>query len=258
MSVKVSDLIKPYEDQTVSGDFTEWLEKLELVAKLQKITEQKTFLPLFLAGPAFAVYQQLSDAVKDDYKKLKEELTLAFGVNSFRAYELLQRRVYLETETVDVYLADVRRLVTLMGQTAPEPLLKCAFVAGLPADVSVQLKSIVAIESLGLNEIVSGAKMILSARGDGTRMSMSCAAGVVKGKTGNGIQCYTCSGFGHISRNCPTPTASTRGGGEPNHKRRQTVVCYVCNVSGHVAKNCPQGNEKGSALAPGVLPSQNQ
>ena len=32
MSVKVSDLVKPYVDSNKSGDFSDWCEKLELVA----------------------------------------------------------------------------------------------------------------------------------------------------------------------------------------------------------------------------------
>ena len=256
MSVKVSDLIRPYEDQAVSGDFTEWLEKLELVAKLQKVGEKKSFLPLFLVGPAFAVYQQLSDEVKNSYSRLREELTLAFGVDSFRAYEMLQKRVFQEGETVDVYLADLRRLVTLIGQKAPEPLLKCAFVAGLPAEVSVQLKSIVAVESLDLNEIVSRARMILSARNDCGRVSMSCAAGAVRIRSGSQVQCYRCSGFGHVSARCPTPSPNETGG-EPVFRRRKPPVCYACGANGHIAKNCQQGNGKGGASVPDVPPSQN-
>ena len=63
-SVKLSDIICRYEDQSISGDFAEWIEKLELVAKLQKIEDLKPFLPLFLNGAAFAVYKQLPDSVK--------------------------------------------------------------------------------------------------------------------------------------------------------------------------------------------------
>ena len=153
--------------------------------------------------------------------------------------------MYSEKETVDVYLADLKRLVTLVGQTRPEPLLKCAFVGGLPADVSMQLKSIVAVETLDLNEIVTRARMILSSRGgDGCSSNKSlCAVGAVKK---SGVQCYRCSGFGHIAKQCPTST-----GGADTSQRRRSNVCFACGQSWHIAKACPQvqGNEKGSALA---------
>ena len=47
VNVKSSDLIKSYDG---TGDFLEWVQKLELVAELQKITELQNFLPLFLNG----------------------------------------------------------------------------------------------------------------------------------------------------------------------------------------------------------------
>ena len=57
MSVKFSDIVRQNDGES---DFFEWAEKLELVAKLQKVKELENFLPLFLTGGAFLVYQGLS------------------------------------------------------------------------------------------------------------------------------------------------------------------------------------------------------
>ena len=65
-SVKLTDIISKYEGIS-SGDFTEWVEKLELVAALQNVSDLKSFMPLFLSGPAFAVYKQLTEEEKADY-----------------------------------------------------------------------------------------------------------------------------------------------------------------------------------------------
>ena len=137
--VKLSDIIQHYKDSATSGDIVEWLQKFELVARLQKIKDLAGLLPLFLSGQAF-FYSQLEEAVQADYEQLREELLLAFGTNSFHAYDSLIRRKYRSGETVDVYAADLRRLVSLIGQSQPEPLLKCAFVEGLPSKVGVQLE----------------------------------------------------------------------------------------------------------------------
>ena len=75
-AIKFSDIIKSYEDQNTSGEFFVWIEKLELVAQLQGLTDLPKFLPLFLSGPAFSVYQQLSDETKKDYDLLKAEFPL--------------------------------------------------------------------------------------------------------------------------------------------------------------------------------------
>ncbi|XP_067933240.1 uncharacterized protein [Watersipora subatra] len=173
MSVKVSELIKTYEDGK-SGDFSVWVDKLELVAKLQKVDDLTTFLPLFLSGAAFAVYKHLEDDIKEDYPKLKAALLTAFSVDRFSAYIQLQNRALRDGEAVDVYLADLKRLTTLMGQSEPDPLLKCAFMAGLPTEVATQLKSIASVEDMGLSELVNRARMMITA---GNGETTSCAAG---------------------------------------------------------------------------------
>ena len=61
ISVKFADLIRQYDG---TGDFLEWLEKLELVAALQNVADLEKFLPLFLSGGTFAVYKSLTDVAK--------------------------------------------------------------------------------------------------------------------------------------------------------------------------------------------------
>ena len=83
MSIKCTDLIEKYDGE---GDFSEWLAKLEFVAKLQKIEDVKNFFPLFLTKGAFAVYQSYSTSGFVDYDSLKEALTKAFSADKFQAY----------------------------------------------------------------------------------------------------------------------------------------------------------------------------
>ena len=237
MAVKLSDLIKCYENSK-GEDFGVWIDKLELVAKLQKITDLTAFLPLFLAGDAFAVYKQLSDEVKKDFGQLKKALLTAFSVNNFNAYEQLRMRTLLEGETVDVFLADLQRLVVLIGQTNPEPLLKCAFMAGLPNEVATQLKSLAAVENLELGELVARARMMLTMS---SGQSAMCAA--AQRSTEQQLKCYHCSGP-HLARNCFSK-------GRSQGSRRE-LRCYNCNELGHIRRFCTQpqqGNENGGACA---------
>ena len=263
-SVRFSDIIGKYVDYSTSGEFSVWVEKLELVAELQEVDDKLKFLPLFLSGPAFAVYQQLTAEVKKDYDKLKKELTTAFGTNPFASYEQLRSRVLSEGESVDVYLADLRRLVDLIGQKAADPLLRCAFVAGLPADIAIQLKSTVDVESMNLAELVSKARAMLASKCGS--VSYVCAgvrqdrqagvrqdsqAGVRRDSQAGTrcdsqaglrqdnkvVQCFNCSGRGHVSRDCP----SERTGSPVGRIRR----CYVCDATTHLANKCPQRSGKG-------------
>ena len=121
--------------QEFSGDGSvnviEWLEKAELVCALRGITRLEAVLPLRLTGGAFAVYQQLTAEDKDDSGKIKFALKTAFAVDAFTAYELFVARRLQPGETVDVYLAELRRLAVPFGGL-PEKALVSAFVAGLP------------------------------------------------------------------------------------------------------------------------------
>ena len=66
------------------------------VAQLQGLTDLPKFVPLFLSGPAFSVYQQLSDETKNDYGLTKAELSTAFSIDPFTAYDELKSRVLIE------------------------------------------------------------------------------------------------------------------------------------------------------------------
>lgn len=254
ISVKLTDIITKYVDSATSGDFADWIEKLELVAKLQGITDLKTFLPLFLNGAAFAVYKQLPEHETSDYARLKAALLQAFGVNCYAAYEMLQRRVLQEGETVDVYLAEIRKLVTLIGIGNVEPLLKCAFMAGLPSDIAVQLKSVAAVETLGLNELVNRARMILSTRSS----DATCAVGYNSSPKPRFGSCFACGNAGHFARDCPQQRGGERGS-RPSFNRKRT--CFICDEEGHLARFCPKkgdtqkvGNSQGGASAPDASP----
>ena len=102
-----------------SGDSTqnvvEWLEKAELVCKLRGVAHLESVLPLRLTGGAFAVYQQLPDADKQDIGKITKALRTAFAVDSFTAYEQFVGRRLQHGETVDMFLAELRRLAVPFG-----------------------------------------------------------------------------------------------------------------------------------------------
>lgn len=250
-TIKFSDIVRNYESSDVSGDFTVWVEKLELVAQLQNVTDKLKFLPLFLTGAAFSVYQQLSDEAKGDYDKLKAELTTAFSSNAFVAYEHLRERVLREGEAVDVYLADLRRLVSLIGQQNSDPILRCAFVAGLPSEVSVHLKSIAGLDKMALCEIVAKARAMMASKVMATAFGCAAVAQVQRGRS---RECFNCRGIGHVARNCPSPRLP------PNDVQRAPRKCYICQSTEHLANKCNQrsGNGKGAASASDVCPANTQ
>ena len=73
-----------------------------------------TVLPMRLSGGAFAVYQQLGEKEKKEYKAIKKPLLDAFAVDRFQVYNEFISRKLRPGESVDVYLADLRRLADIV------------------------------------------------------------------------------------------------------------------------------------------------
>ena len=61
------------------------------------------------------------------------------------------------SETVDVYLADLRRLVVPFDGAA-NCILECAFLAGLPNDISRLLRASSKLDELGIDKLLARAK----------------------------------------------------------------------------------------------------
>ena len=97
------------------GSVLEWIEKLELVCLLRGFSSLEKIIPLRLGGNAFAVYQQLPPTNKLNVAAIKRALIGAFGVDKFVAYELFNSRKLKLGESVDVYLAELRKLASAFG-----------------------------------------------------------------------------------------------------------------------------------------------
>jgi len=129
MSSKIMECVEKYDG---SRDFREWIVKLELVAELEGKKELEKLLPLFLENGALAVYQRLSVETKKDFQRLKSAMTTAFSLSPTGAFDMLKKRTLQSNESVDVYWADVDRLVKLIDEEASEKFVRTAFISGLP------------------------------------------------------------------------------------------------------------------------------
>lgn len=231
------------------GDVATWLKKLELVAKIKKIKNIACLIPLYLEGDAFCVFDQLTDAEKEDADAIKKALRDAFGKNTFSAYDSFRQRSWTPDETVDAFLADLRRLARLAGIHSDE-LIRCAFVCGLPADVSSRLRAGARILKEDLSAILTQARVLMEERAQPALAAVRLEE-VPRGRSrpsegsGRKMSCFGCGGD-HPVRYC---------------KKRSSIVCWICEEPGHLARNCPSksrqsGNGSGKPPAPAAFPAK--
>lgn len=220
--LRLSDIVSAFDG---SSDFDEWVNKVELVAELQNVKKLETFVPLFLSGPAYSVYDGLESSTKQDYSLLRNALSKAFSLSAFSAYESFVARRYVPGEAPDVYLSDLRRLGKLVSPIVDEAWLKCAFVSGLPREVKVQLKASSAADDLSLSETLERTRTIISV----CKTEIGCAARTVSGGSGESRlpakPCSFCDGSDHRVRYCP--------------EKLKTMTCFECRQKGHLRATCP-------------------
>ncbi len=235
-SIKISDIVSRFSGKQDDVSVSAWLEKVELAAKLLKIDQVETVIPLFLEGQAFEVYQGLPDSVKGSAKSLKEGLIKAFGISPFQAFETLKTRVLQPGEAPDAFAADLRRLAGLMGCApgATERIVVCQFVSGLPESCRQVVKSMKLGTELALDDVVTCAKSVLMERSEPRTMTYGMAAGRPESTKQSRAFLNT---MGEPSR--------CTGCGRQGHRRPDCQVrCYRCGEKGHVRARCP-GNELG-------------
>ena len=158
---KIQDVVRSFDG---CGNIDTWLKKFKLVAKLKEVKKLESFLPLFLEGDAFSVYDELSETSKDSSEKIKQALLNAFAQNQYSAYDSFRQRSWTPGEAVDVYMSDLRRRLSRLSKIESDDVIRCAFIFGLPADVSSQLRVAATINTMELSAVVEQARVLMSDR----------------------------------------------------------------------------------------------
>ena len=210
----------PEFDGAETTDVVEWYTRAEVLCRHHGV-DLTLMLPARLTGGAFAVWLQMPEDRRRSAEAVRDALYSAFAMDSLAAYDAYASRRLQPGESVDVYLADLRRLATLYGGV-PDRALACAFIAGLPDSVRSTIRAGTRAESLELASIVARARAVLSDE----RTSLAAAA--ARGEAG---QVYHCG-----------PTRQSLG--------RQPPRCWTCGDVGHISRKCPNARETASAQAP--------
>ena len=231
----------PLFDRTDPGQLVvERVEKAELVCQLNGVQNIECVVPMRLSGGAYAVYQQLSEEKRANFTCIKDVLYTAFALNPVTAYKQFAAHHLCPGETVDVFLAELRKLATQFGGMMEQGLV-CAFIAGLLEHAEKLLQATTWVDDMPISEILAHAQAILKDSFTGTGLAATAAQllGCQEKETAAPRRCYIYQGPNHKARDglrwceCPRP--------------QKSLTFNWCKRQGHIARNCP-GNEQGGQV----------
>ena len=153
-----SNILKPF---TGEGDVVTWLNKLKLVAKLQKIEDVVTLIPMYLKGNALTVYLEMGEKDQVDVENIAKRLKMPFSEGALEAYNKL-RKVTWTREQVYVYMVGIRRLAGLVGYTGqiPKKTVKMTFMSDFTDCISMELQRLAVIENMEVEEVLRHARVL--------------------------------------------------------------------------------------------------
>ena len=242
-------LIDAYDGTT---DVVEWYTQATLLCEYRGVSVADV-LPMRLKGGAFAVWSQLPPEDRRKIDEVKNALFAAFAMDDCAAHTAFTTRTLQAGESVDVYLASLRRYATLFGGVTDRQLT-AAFVNGLPPAVGDAVRAGAKADRLNLTGTVARARAVLgnerspavaAARGDSGHCIPVQAAAAVAATPGGGCVCR-CGGGG---------SGGSGGGGrqQPRVGRysRPARRCWGCGNGGHLVAACPEatGNAAGDVQA---------
>lgn len=245
MAEKVAKLIKNYDG---TGDIVEWLKKLKLIIKLQKVGKLEDIIPLFLEGSAFQIYDQLPENQKSDASCIERALRDAYALDVFEAFDMLCKRRWSD-EPIDSYLADIIRLANL-AEIDSDVVIERVFVVGLPPDVATQIRAMIRMDTSSLSDIVERARILISEKMKERETVCYGKAGLIRRLGGaTGKTCYICKSPHHLANQC------NHSNQERNRRDLSKITCFQCGEKGHYAsfhkqENQGQGNDSGNSYAP--------
>ena len=244
MSLKVDNYLKPFRGRD-GDDFNTWWEKFLALATISgwDTDDKKTkHLPLFLDADAFLVFSKMEDGDKKKMDEVQKKLSAAFAVTAADAYRSFVNRKLKIDESIDAYVADLQRLLTLSGHNVAgdtDTVVIEQFVAGLPSDFARPLRMAFAGKTIKISECVEQVRALRATASACAPAPVAAAATNKAGKSG-GATCYHCGQPGHVRRNCPKRAGRDSGEKQEATKEKRKLTCFFCDKPGHVKADCPE------------------
>ena len=237
----------------------EWFQRFEICCCANEWNDgmKAKKLPTLLEGEALATWLELSEEQKASYTDAKAKMIERLGPMQFVSMIDFHHRQLLPGESLPVFVHELKRLI---DQAMPEAdaitrqkLLIHQFLAGLPIEISKQLRATGEIEEL--DKLVQRARLLMTLKEkeqsaaieqqmpntdlvETLKVQVAALTEQVAALTTANqwtarqparLLCFRCNQPGHVQRF------------RPMRSRR----CFACGRTGHLARDCRSGNKQG-------------
>ena len=235
----------------IGEDFMLFVRKLNLYFKaveLIDLKKRRLALLFNLSEDAFRLAESIDFSEEDSWNEFISKLKVLFKRNQTdtEKHYNFNRRVQEPGETVDSFAVALREFGSKCGFTGAEYSHRILdqFILGL-RDRSTQSKLLqeppenidAALLIARRFEAANAAMMKLNAESFDSKQQPAVRS---VGSTRPAKVCFSCSGYGHAARECPTIRKNVAAPRERSN--RYIVVCFKCNKQGHLARDCFQSN----------------
>ena len=235
----------------IGEDFMLFVRKLNLyfeAVELIDLKKRRLALLFNLSEDAFRLAESIDFPEEDSWNEFINKLKVLFERNQTdteKRYNF-NRRVQEPGETVDSFAVALREFGSKCGFTGAEYSHRIVdqFILGL-RDRSTQSKLLqeppenidAALLIARRFEAANATMMKLNAESFEAKQQPAVRS---VGSTRPAKVCFSCSGYGHVARECPTIRKNVAAPRERSNRYR--VVCFKCNKQGHLARDCFQSN----------------
>ena len=237
-------LFRRPEKYRIGEDFSLFIKKLNLYFEAIGLTDnkQRRYVLLFnLSEDAFRLAESIDLPESNDWETFVDCLKTLFERNQTgteKRYSF-HKRVQQPDESVDSFALTLRELGSKCGFNGEEynHHLVDQFILGL-RDRSTQNK-LLQEPPVDLDAALFVARRFGAANSTMKKLKVehfeaSQSVRSVGSRTASKV-CFSCNGYGHVSRECPTRRKAVSG---RSSAKNFNVVCYNCKQSGHLARNC--------------------
>ena len=183
-------------------------------------------------------------------------MTKSFSMTESSAYPAFIARRLKCDESVDAFVANLKRLCELSGHTVvddEDSVVIQQLLAGLPPDYNRQVRLSLVGKRTTISDCVGIVRALRTSDLDSASWNVAAAAtsdsstrNHVTGTSSSNVHssksvlCFRCRETGHMWRHCPKVKSGGGSHSAKNHFKSGRLTCFFCDGQGHWKVDCPE------------------